>query len=276
MRGTLPLLVFLPSEWDIWLCYLEYQNTYICLHTCMPALWRGEALWHFFGSVVHVSSALCCSWINGCEMIYLGYLPPEHRRSTSTFPPSLLFMHRWRRDKSGQSSIASSWVPSSHKYFPILQFRLLFSGLSLIHVCFSDILGNMSEVALRIADSLTFSADVCSVIRWKWPLLHANNKRRLHRGSSTQGDWLGARHLDHSSCCHLQATCNHPWEECISRSLFLWLKHNMRVNKFTAIQSALYNLCVLCHSKNTVTFNIWTHHLITNACTNGSESLWRF
>lgn len=151
-------------------------------HTHMPAVGGGSELqtksWHFFGSVVQVSSAHCF-WINGSEMIYLGYLPPEHRHThnTSFFPPSLFIQRHWRREtptggkkreKSGRAALSR---PESHyltntKFTNvsfILQFRLLFCGLRLIHThLFSDIMENMSELVLRIADSLTLASSATS------------------------------------------------------------------------------------------------------------------
>lgn len=143
-----------------------HRNTCTFAHPCQPG---GQTCkrshWHCDTSL----AALCkCRlqtgfWINGSEMIYLGYLPPEHRHmhthtytntphcihthNTSFFPPSLLFIQRrWRRDtptprgkreKSGRA--ASYCVVLSHIIWQIqrftsvsfiIQFGLSFSDLS--------------------------------------------------------------------------------------------------------------------------------------------------
>ena len=122
-------------------------------------------------------------------MIYLGYLPPEHRHAhthkhthnTSFFPPSLLFIRRrWRRDtprgrreKSGRA--ASHCVALSHiiwqmqrftnaSFIPL--FRLSFEFDSYPFVFRHNGKYDRGHAKNSRFPDLSFSSDVCSIIRW--------------------------------------------------------------------------------------------------------------
>ena len=149
-------------------------------HSCKRSRWHcGTSLAALCRCRLHTGF-----WINGSEMIYLGYLPPEHRHAhthkhthttqASSLPPCCSYgdadaeIHQEgeERNLAEQHPIVSPWVTLSDKCrdLPTQALSLcLDSHLSLIHThLFSDIMGNMTEVTLRIADFLTSASPATS------------------------------------------------------------------------------------------------------------------
>lgn len=156
-----------------------YTNT--VTHTCQ--LWEGvraanevmALLWQRCAGVV--CTLLLNKWIwNDLPRVSATWAQ-THTHNTSFFPPSLFIQRHWqretptggkKREKSGRAALSR---PESHyltntKFTNvsfILQFRLLFCSLRLIHKhLFSDIMENMSALMLRIADSLTLASSATS------------------------------------------------------------------------------------------------------------------
>lgn len=142
---------------------------------------KSVTLWHFFGSVVRVSSAhrllnkwiwndlprVSATWAQEHALLPTYTPTPTYTHNTRFFPLSLLFIQRrWRTDtpRGGKREILLC-RPESHYltnteiyqceffyhtvYTRILWFELIYTYL------FSDIMENMTEVTLRIANSLT-------------------------------------------------------------------------------------------------------------------------
>lgn len=177
-------------------------------------------------------------WINGSEMIYRGYLPPEHRHArlpahthtllllrththnTNFFPPSLLFTRRrWRkgsqqnqegkREKSGREAsfcVLSHWISEARGYVKT-RLPCLFS-----HSCpfVSRHDGKCCRGHAEKSQSPRpprVSSVVCKIIKWNIRL-RSNKKRCTYRSSSTgrmaQGKTSGSQQLL-SPTSHMQS-----------------------------------------------------------------------
>lgn len=126
--------------------------------------------WHFFGSVVQVSSAhrLLNKWIwNDLPRVSATWAQTHTHTHHSSLPSCCSYrdadaeIHQEEkgRNLAEQRPIVSPWVTLSDKHRDpsfIPHFTLSFRDLSLIHThLFSDIMESATEVTLRIADSLT-------------------------------------------------------------------------------------------------------------------------
>lgn len=175
-------------------------------HTHMPAVGGSELQtksWHFFGSAVQVSSAQGF-WINGCEMIYLGYLPPEHRRTEHNPPtPPLLFIQRTNRQKDKKILGSESHSLKSTKFTAVsvnLQFRLLFWRGGLNSEALAVRHNGKYHAENRWFTDPIFFSKVHSIIKWNTHD-HTLTTRDVCAEAAAARTRLRATHSERRGCC---------------------------------------------------------------------------